>query len=58
MSNLWVNIRFGAYHFQVGRDRPWITIMYNDYHSMKTRGPNFKWFAIYEFPGINTDPGC
>ena len=58
MSNLWVNIRFGAYHFQVSRDRPWVTWTFNEVHAKKNRRWNFKWFAIYQFPGINTDPGC
>ena len=53
MSNLWINIRFGAYHLQVGRDRPWVSWSFNEYHAKENRQWNFKWFAIYEFPGLN-----
>jgi hypothetical protein len=52
MSNLWINIRFGAYHLQLTND--WkVEWMYNEYHSKEKRDQRFKWFAIYEFPGLN-----
>ena len=53
MNNLYVNIRFGAYHFQIGRVWPWITIGDNEYHDKKNRQQNFKWFEIYDFPMLN-----
>ena len=44
MSNLWINIRFGCRHFQVSRDRPYISWTYNPAHE---GNPTNKWFAIY-----------
>ncbi len=52
MSNLWINIRFGAYHLQLDNEWKW-TWKYNDAHSVEKRQWNFKWFAVYEFPGLN-----
>jgi len=45
MSNLLFNIRFGSYHWQVRRDRPWFSISHNPVHD--ERGPGFKWFMVY-----------
>jgi hypothetical protein len=33
MSNLIVNVRFGLWHFQIRRDRPWFGLSRNDYHA-------------------------
>lgn len=33
MSNLILNIRFGEWHFQVMRDRPWVRISHNPYQA-------------------------
>ena len=47
MSNLWVNIRFGSYHLQMGNDYPYkITWKQNQYW-VKNK-PN-KWFAVYNW---------
>ena len=48
MSNLWINIRFGTRHLQLSRDWKWAW-KYNPVHAMH----DSKWFAIYEFPGLN-----
>ena len=57
MSNLYINIRFGARHFQLSKE--WkIYWTYNPIHAPHRREKDFKWFAVYEFPGINMDPGC
>lgn len=31
MSNLWINWRFGAWHLQIGPDRPMFRFVRNDY---------------------------
>lgn len=31
MSDLFFNVRIGLYHFQIGRNRPWIRISRNDF---------------------------
>jgi hypothetical protein len=51
MSNLWFNIRFGAHHWQWGRDG--MTWHKNQTQVMwrKTRPKTWKWFAIYCFFG-------
>jgi len=52
MSNLWINIRFGAYHLQLTNE--WkLGWVFNQHHAKENRQWNFKWFAIYEFPGLN-----
>jgi len=52
MSDTLINIRFGAYHFQLSKD--WrVYWIYNQYHSKKNRKWDFKWFVVYEFPGLN-----
>jgi len=48
MSNLWFNIRFGSYHWQL--DNRWrMSWTHNPVHDV--RGPRFKWFAIYTWFG-------
>lgn len=48
MSNLFLNIRFGSWHFQVMRDGPWVSISHNPIHD-KERHTNVEWcwFKIY-----------
>ena len=46
MSNLWINIRFGARHLQIGPDG--ITFRINQH--WLTNKPD-KWFEVYEFFG-------
>ena len=51
MSDLYLNIRFGAYAWQLGPRG--LQIKYNDYHSKNNRKsrPNWKWFQVYEWFG-------
>lgn len=51
MSNLWFNIRFGTYHFQLGPNR--FRLHYNQAHSKNERVniANWKWFQVYEWFG-------
>jgi hypothetical protein len=44
MSNLWINWRFGAWHLQIGPDRPFIAIAFNPYHY---KNPESPWFERY-----------
>lgn len=46
MNNLWINIRFGARHFQVGPDG--ITFGINAIHLVE---PRPKWFEVYQLFG-------
>jgi len=50
MSDCYINIRFGARHFQIHRNNPYITFKVNEY--WVTNKPT-KWFEIYEFSGLN-----
>ena len=45
MSNLWFNIRFGCYHWQLGPTTA--GVYYNSYHI-----GNAKWFEVYTFFGM------
>jgi hypothetical protein len=47
MSNLLLNIRFGSWHFQVRRDRPWVAISHNPYHDTARSEPGWRWFQIH-----------
>ena len=44
MSNLWINWRFGAWHLQLGPDRPRLRFVRNDY--WLEHKPE-KWFEAY-----------
>lgn len=45
MSNLWLNIRFGQYHLQIGDPKWWsIRIRKND--DIKSK----PWFQVFQFP--------
>jgi len=44
MSNLLFNIRFGSKHIQLSRD--WKLYWFHN-RVYDTRGPGFKWFAVY-----------
>ena len=47
MSSLWLNIRFGSWHFQVQPDRPMIRISHNSYHDQaRVNDPDWKWFEV------------
>jgi hypothetical protein len=45
MSSLWLNIRFGTYHLQIGPDRPWVRFSYNSYWPDKGLKPS-PWFKV------------
>lgn len=44
MSNLWINWRFGAWHLQIGPDRPRLRFVRNSH--WLTHKPE-KWFEAY-----------
>ena len=46
MSNCWINIRFGAYHFQLTHDPIRVTWSKNSYWVERKPDP---WFKVYEF---------
>ena len=50
MSDCYVNIRFGVRHFQIHKNKPYITFNINIYHVQHKPS---KWFEIYECYGIN-----
>ena len=46
MTNLLLNIRFGSWHFQVRRDRPWVSV--NPYQDKARRtDPAWRWFQVH-----------
>ncbi len=45
MSNCFINWRFGSWHFQILRDRPWVSFHRNYYH---VEHPPSKWFERYD----------
>jgi hypothetical protein len=48
MSNCWLNIRFGSYHLQLLRDRPYIRWGINAYHeAARNTDKDWKWFEWY-----------
>lgn len=47
LSNAIINIRFGAYHVQALRDRPFLRISRNAYHDEARKRPGWRWFEIY-----------
>ncbi|PWJ81565.1 hypothetical protein C7441_11097 [Pseudaminobacter salicylatoxidans] len=52
MSNCLVNIRFGEWHFQIVRDRPWVSLGHNPYHAIQRRhDPKWRWFEVYDLLG-------
>jgi hypothetical protein len=42
MSNTIINWRFGRYHFQILRDRPWVRLSRNPYWDENKPTPWFK----------------
>lgn len=47
MSNLLLNIRFGTWHFQVCRDRPWIAFRRNPFQDkLRQSDPTWRWFEV------------
>lgn len=44
MNNLWINWRFGTWHLQIGRDRPFVAFRQNGF--WLTNKPA-KWFEAY-----------
>lgn len=46
MSNLFLNLRIGVWHFQIGRDRPYFRISRNDYHRTRL-GKESPWVELY-----------
>jgi hypothetical protein len=48
MSNAIINVRFGSWHFQVLRDRPFVRISRNAYHdTARVSDPQWRWFEVY-----------
>jgi hypothetical protein len=47
MSNLWINIRFGCWHLQIGPDHPRFRWSYNGFHKGRKSPP----VAIYTLFG-------
>lgn len=45
MSNLIFNLRFWYWHFQIRRDRPWISLSFNPYHW--NHGIGWRWFQLH-----------
>jgi hypothetical protein len=45
MSNLWINWRFWYWHFQVHRDRPWVTFGRNEWRW--ERGECSPWIEFH-----------
>ena len=33
MSDLWLNLRIGCWHLQIGRSRPWVALRFNEYRA-------------------------
>ncbi len=53
MSDLYINIRFGSIHWQVGKNWPWLQIKRNGY--WVENPPGFKdWFKIYQIFNYNS----
>ena len=46
MSDCYVNIRFGARHFKIHKNRPYVSFKVNRYHINNV--PD-KWFEVYQF---------
>lgn len=44
MGNTYFNIRFGKWHWQVLRDKPWVRISRNDYWDYH---PMTQWLEVY-----------
>lgn len=56
MGNDWVNIRFGSWHLQVLRDRPYLHFGRNPYHDdARWFDPDWSWFKVYTFLGYRAD---
>jgi hypothetical protein len=53
MSDLYFNIRFGTYHFQVHRNKPYVTFNQNEAQvKCKEENPlHWKRFAVYHWFG-------
>jgi len=47
MSNSIINVRFGSWHFQLLRDRPYVDVTRNAYHDEARKEPGWRWFEIY-----------
>jgi hypothetical protein len=47
MNNDLLNVRFGAWHFHILRDRPYIAVARNSYHDTARLKPGWRWFALY-----------
>ena len=52
MSNQYINIRFGKWHLQVMRDRPYISFRLNTYWN---EYEYTKWFCVYTWFGKHWD---
>lgn len=61
MSNLWINVRFGVWHFQITSPYGWwnelrsrrspIRLMHNPHHAKGgwgREGPDWRWFDPYQ----------
>ena len=47
MSNAILNWRFGAVHFKILRDWPFVTITHNYAHEKHRRPKDWRWFEMY-----------
>lgn len=56
MSNLWLNVRLLYWHLQIGPDRPWVRLSFNEYHIGNLWRPfnrsretaiRSPWFEVY-----------
>ncbi|WP_154707527.1 hypothetical protein [Brucella abortus] len=48
MSDAILNVRFGEWHVQILRARPFLRISHNPYHALaRKQEANWRWFEIY-----------
>lgn len=46
MSDLWFNVRFGSYHFQMSKYR--VQLIHNEFQDTERHlDANWKWFRVY-----------
>ena len=48
MSDLIVNVRFGEWHFQIGRNRPRFRWSHSAWHADHRDDDDWTWFDIYQ----------
>ena len=52
MSNFWINIRFGARHFQLGRNFNCVKLCVNPFF---IENKPEKYFQVYDFFGLGSN---